>query len=124
MSDTKYKAFIKSKNKIVKVSLIDFNFKGILYEVKVNDQIGSIVAQFEDIKLISYTGQKDKNNVEIYDGDIIKMCYGLAKVFWNETTSCYSIEFDMDTDLLWFYASECEVIGNIYENLELLEWRS
>ena len=75
--------------------------------------------------ICQYTGLKDKNGVEIYEGDILKDQYEqFYKVLWDDfkisfqmeqfyTKSRYSI---FPTDLL-----NMEIIGNIYENPELLE---
>ena len=82
----------------------------------------------DDLVLMQYTGLKDKNGVEIYEGDILSdqsfhndFDLWRGTVTWNYGGySCISQEGEKT---LTYYAPEtqCEVIGNIYENKELLE---
>ena len=68
--------------------------------------------------LMQYTGLKDRNGKEIYEGDIIKEDYYLI-VSWRNLESCWGFtNGDVFSD---FYMNGTEVIGNIYENPELLE---
>lgn len=80
----------------------------------------------DDYVLMQYTGLKDKNGVEIYDGDILK-CFGdIAKVVWDSNDALYRYVYNSGgeryMEILGTHSYEhFEVIGNIYENPELLE---
>lgn len=77
--------------------------------------------------LMQYTGIKDKNGVEIYEGDIVGMFSNSQQSeVWFEDGSYFitlqrSGGSDPSEDLLSNHLSICEVIGNIYENPELVE---
>ena len=74
-----------------------------------------------------YTGLKDKNGKKIFDGDIgVHREYEcIGKIVWNDDEAgfyfCTLLEDGMfEEEHLYDYA-DCEVIGNIYDNPELLE---
>jgi len=71
--------------------------------------------------LMQYTGLKDKNGVEIYEGD---MCHFKNRYDGEYTNAIvyYKNGFYLDDGLhgIWD-AEDCGVIGNIYENPELLK---
>ena len=93
------------------------------YDAEV-DNIGS-----GDPVLMQYTGVKDKNGKEIYEGDIVEIEeYGTGKVVFDEGMFQYhpligKWEIEPGISCLAIYpvtTAQVEVLGNIYENPELL----
>ena len=80
----------------------------------------------DETPIMQYTGLKDKNNKEIYEGDILFESFGeryYKVVFENGS---FRAEFKGDFewhhfDLIDVVVQGCEVVGNIYENPELME---
>jgi len=74
-----------------------------------------------DYPLTQYTGLKDKNGQEIYEGDVLDYKWkssnsDLLIVEWSEADACFLMG-GVRTDYAIAYG---EVIGNIYQNPELL----
>ncbi len=76
------------------------------------------------IVLMQYTGLKDKNGKEIYEGDILKDEEGAWVVFYDAKDASFALRPIEDKNDTLFYTLEgdFEIIGNIYENGELLKW--
>jgi hypothetical protein len=68
-------------------------------------------------ELMQYTGLKDKNGKEIYEGDILRNTLPLYKTQETKQIVSWKIYKYYGIDN-W---KQCEVIGNIYENPELIK---
>ena len=72
-----------------------------------------------------YTGLKDKNGKEIYEGDILKnKREENFKLYWDEKMSAFYLQnilwLNEDTPVGFHRMENFEIIGNIFENKELL----
>ncbi|NQP51881.1 hypothetical protein HO914_01640 [Streptococcus suis] len=127
----KFRAWDKIRNRISEVERIYIDTKG----VRLRDENGEYWRRFDDVILMQSTGLVDKNGKEIFEGDVVK-CYTVTEESECEYVGvvCFKdfsfvIVDKKDTyDPLWNYKggfvsqeTELEVIGNIYENPELME---
>ena len=86
---------------------------------------GSII---DDAILMQSTGLKDKNGKEIFEGDILDYKGRKALVRWHGSYASFIYRFvdephkrKAEWKPLYLAYMKCEIIGNIYENTELLE---
>jgi uncharacterized phage protein (TIGR01671 family) len=136
MRDIKFRAWDKKRKIILQVGSIDWTKRHRIEEVWCAGDKSSLLG--EDIELMQYTGLNDKNGKEIYEGDIVKY-FGKWKggnavppdfmphrISWV-MGGFHAIPMDIHTAVSSHATNwkgvghtDCEIIGNIYENPELL----
>ncbi len=123
MREIKFRAWDTSKKEMITEHLS--------WGLELNSGFNNPASSWE---LMQYTGLKDNNGKEIYEGDIIKYCpftdwrYGKRcwskplKVIWFEPRCSFVRQKPLSgsVESIWEESGK-EVIGNIYENPELLE---
>ncbi|MBK5045982.1 MULTISPECIES: YopX family protein [unclassified Streptococcus] len=80
----------------------------------------------DHLTLMQSTGLTDKNGKEIFEGDVVKMAKNVySKPTYYEVVrhrgGAYRLESKQYGCELWLRHTDCEIAGNIYENLELVE---
>jgi len=133
MRDIKFRAFDEENCKM----LIQSEFMSFHVFLLTPDGLVYKSGKLMDYKIMQYTGLKDRNGKEIYEGDILKGEDGkINVVIWYNKLSGYILgtwlkegkqkKLDVTTleekiiDCTYFISEEDEIIGNICENPELI----
>ncbi|MEN2267844.1 YopX family protein [Enterococcus faecium] len=131
----KFRAWVKPDilsnhlNGVIAEALPNFIYGNclVLREDLEEDKQFEEIIDFLDIELMQSTGLKDKNGVEIFEGDIVKTLevdsgVTFSTIKFEEGAFCIDYKnLGTEFEFLYFADSPLEVIGNIYENSELLE---
>lgn len=115
-----------------KANCVMHNWETICGHFDLERFMGLFTDEKDAYELMQFTGLKDKNNREIYEGDILKSIHGTTgnpmyeAVEWSENEGWWSIRlsnnarYTLHDALTSQMGYSYEVIGNIYENPELL----
>ena len=122
----KFRAWDKLRKRISVVDRIYFDTEG----VQLRDDGGLYWRHFREVILMQSTGLKDKNGKEIFEGDVVRQVRTqpttenetiTGVVTMIEGTWLIMNDCEQLASKLWSETDENEIIGNIYENSELLE---
>ena len=121
MRDIKFRVWDNERNVMFNSKSVDIDF----FEGKIEITSDTIrydevyTDEIKDFELMQYVGCKDKNNKEIYEGDIVKTKEHIGQIIYSK--GMFFIDVKGDFYLPIYNVSEfMEVIGNIYENPGLL----
>jgi len=129
MREIKFRAWDIVDEVMREVLKIDFDLKVVWLLKYINGEKRAYELEFKDIELMQLTGLHDKNGKEIYEGDIVKLFIPVGKIYiciisWDKFNTgfmCNSIKNDLFLVASGELIRNGEVIGNIYENPELLK---
>ena len=121
----KFRALVKAGKRMLPVGDIDISYKLVYLE---EDNGYRCEMDFDEIELMQSTGLKDKNGVEIYDGDIVKFTvtngfnYVVDEngVVIYKTGAFYVVNGFAEYLISDINTNEIKVIGNIYKTPEIL----
>ena len=122
------KAYSKEKQKVYDVKYIDFDNETLELLTEQQFDFYAHVYDFDEVEFMENTGMKDKNGSYIYEGNIVTVNGTWNCIIEYNQSSCAFVLKSIDKRWNMGYFSNyddieemLEVIGNIYENEELLK---
>lgn len=128
MKIPKFKVWDKHIGKMFSVGIIDYTIHSVYIKQPFFEWYSE--RDFDRVELLQFTGVKDKTGKEVYEGDIVRFYDDYdeeykATVVFIDGLGAYGVEWDgfqsTFNNINEYYSKDFEVIGNIYEDKDLLE---
>ena len=123
MRELKIRAWYKPYKQVCQVESLRFDGNGVYTAVLIDESFyDRKLVEADEIVIEQYTGLKDKNGTEIYEGDILIDDAGEPVEYWvvKFSEGGFIGECAGVTEPL-FKLTNLEIAGNIHENSELVE---
>lgn len=122
----KFRAWKKAGKELGRVGQITFELDGSVSHVLFKGEFLDFNVSINEIILMQSTGLFDKNDQEIFEGDVLKSNKYITSVFYERGAYCVKFCRTPNTtvtmDVISFIKKyKTRIVGNIYENPELLE---
>ena len=122
----KYRAWHKTWDELGKVKRIRFDGEGNVTTVLFEGKFLGVDTHVDEIELMQSTDMVDRDGKIIFEGDIVKMSKDVySEPIYYEVVRHYGGAYRLESKQhgceLWLRHTDCEVVGNVYENPELLE---
>ena len=125
----RYRAWMKSLKWMCDVTNISFDSKFVdICQQGDTERYTEMSVEFDEVTLMQSTGLFDRNGKEIFEGDILDYRGRKALVRWHGSYASFIYRFvdephkrKAEWKPLYLVYMKCEIIGNVYENTELLE---
>ena len=122
----KYRAWHKTWDELGKVKRIRFDGEGNVTTVLFEGKFLGVDTHVDEIELMQSTDMVDRDGKFIFEGDIVKMSKDVySEPIYYEVVRHYGGAYRLESKQhgceLWLRHTDCEVVGNVYENKELLD---
>ena len=125
----KFRVWMKSLKWMCDVTNISFDSKFVdICQQGDTERYTEMSVEFDEITLMQSTGLFDRNGKEIFEGDILDYRGRKALVRWHGSYASFIYRFvdephkrKAEWKPLYLAYMKCEIIGNVYENPELVE---